>query len=112
MDEPRFVPFPSGQLVRIVGHTPLGDIGRISGQRGTTDDCGLPGPAEPIYHVWLMGHREPRTFKHSELQDVEAVRIVAELAAQTVHIGYACDKYETTWRKGHGHRVLVVDTNG
>ncbi len=66
-------PYKPGQLVRVVQHANVGEVGQIAHQRGTTDDCGLPEPCQPIYMVGLMGMREPWGYKHSELEAVEVV---------------------------------------
>lgn len=39
----------------------------------------------------------------------EIVRPVCDIAPRTVYMGYACDEFKTSWRKGHGNRVVVVE---
>lgn len=64
-------PLRAGQLVRVRGHMPLGEIGRVRHQRGTSADCGLPAPVEPVYEVYLIGKEQTQAYFHHELETVQ-----------------------------------------
>jgi hypothetical protein len=63
-----------GQLVRIIGGPGIGDIGQVSHQRGTTEECGHEPPYERVYVIWRLATTLPSAHKHSELEAVKIVR--------------------------------------